>query len=145
MNIAIARSSEIIPYSLLSCIALLLLRNLASWMPNQLGHFSKRKSPAQVITDHRMPTLPLVQCNLVLEGTYEQLCYNVKILSSVLRPSGLRVHSEQYPMYCDTIRSGIIVRITLGTVIVFPEESYKCFCPKGRSCTRCGLVMNPSK
>ena len=42
-----------------------------------------------------------------------------------------------------TIHSGIIIQITIGMAIILPGESSKFFSPKGRSCTKCGLVVKP--
>ena len=68
-----------------------------------------------------------------------------KMRSKVALLSGLNPDSLQYVVYCLTILSGIIIRITFGTLIVSLVDNVMVLSPNGKSCTIWGLVIKAMK
>ena len=63
-----------------------------------------------------------------------------KIMRRVLRPIGTKPTSLQKRLYCWTIRCGITVLTTLGTMIFCLDDNFNVLSPKGRSCG-CGSAV----
>ena len=71
--------------------------------------------------------------------------HTAQTLCRVLLLIGSKLVSQQYCWYYWTIRSGIIVLITLGVFMISPVDNFRSFSPKGTSWITCGLVIKETK
>ena len=71
--------------------------------------------------------------------------HTARTLCRVLLLIGSKLLSQQYCWYWWTMRSDIIVLITLGVFMISPVDNFRSFSPQGTSWITCGLVMKETK